>query len=149
MLTTAPVNEVKKTLIRSAICALVGGVLFHLFVLYWGSQNPVQSAAVEVEGSAVWKAIVITLHYWASLGVFVFYGWISMASFRLKKLKADTHVLEDLYKLRMILGATAIVEGVTVLWAQPEVISTAFMPFIIAVCLKFFFYDVFQSANAS
>jgi hypothetical protein len=150
MLTTAPVSEVKKTLLRSAIWALVAGVLFHVFVLYWGGQHPVQSAPIEVEGSnAAWQAILITLHYWVSLGVFVFYGWISLASSRLKKLKAEAYVLEDLYKLRMILGVTAMVEGVTVFWAQPEAISTVFMPFLIVVCLKFFFCDVFQSVNAS
>lgn len=150
MIASAPVNQVKNTLLRSALWALVAGVLFHVFVLYWVAQHPQPAATLVDQGiNALLQASLIIVHYWVSLGVFVFYGWISLASYRLKKLKAEAYVLEGLYKLRMYLGVVVMIEGITVYWAQPEAVSAVFIPFAVIICLKFFFYDVFQSAEAS
>ena len=149
MIAYSPVNQVKNTLLRSALWALVAGVLFHVFVLYWVGQHPEQSEPLGQQINPLLESFIITLHYWVSLGVFVFYGWISFASFRLKKLKAEAYVLERLYKLRMYLGVVAMIEGVTVYWGQPAAVSAVFVPFALIICLKFFFHDVFQSADAA
>jgi hypothetical protein len=150
MIASAPVNQVKQTLLSSAVWALLVGVMIHAFVVYWVGQHPESSATIVDQGiNALLRATLITVHYWVSLGVFVFYGWISLASYRLKRIKAEVYVLEGLYRLRMYLGVVAMFEAITVYWAQPEAVSAVCMPIAAIICLKFFFHDVFQSADAS